>query len=410
MAGETESALIGGAYDLANAGFTPMPDPKRKDEAETIGSDSASLREAAERRSGVPTDDVIIRQYTDQSGKPVAANEAITLERAGRDYAEATSADRLAAGYETSKALAARVDALRAEALARDPDAAEFYGFEAPQPQADKTDSEKLDSEKFDSEPPRIEPEEVTAERVATELDPELEKALQHPQVRQAIEERIGEAEKTRQDYLDGLAAATQMAQVSFLSQFPELASIAPENLPGALEQMSHQDPQRFARVQAMVATSEQLFTQQQQEIQRQAEMTRQNFHHYAKSEDARFETMLKGETKETQRAVSAEIMASAKASGVEAAELLRLFNSEPLMRNAVFQRMMYDAGKYRLVMKAKEAAAAKSVPPVQRPGTARTPAEREHADLRTLNARLSNSGDIKDAVALYNARKSNRR
>jgi hypothetical protein len=79
-------------------------------------------------------------------------------------------------------------------------------------------------------------------------------------------------------------------------------------------------------------------------------------------------------------------------------------------MRNAVFQRMMYDAGKYRLMMKAKDTVAAKPVPPVQRPGMARTPAEREHADLRTLNARLSSSGSIKDAVALYTARKSSKR
>ena len=70
-----------------------------------------------------------------------------------------------------------------------------------------------------------------------------------------------------------------------------------------------------------------------------------------------------------------------------------------------IFRGMQDDAGKYRLMMKARDAAAAKPVPPVQRPGMARTPAEREHADLRTLNARLSSSGDIKDAVALYNAR-----
>jgi hypothetical protein len=75
-----------------------------------------------------------------------------------------------------------------------------------------------------------------------------------------------------------------------------------------------------------------------------------------------------------------------------------------------IFRGMQYDAGKYRLAMKAKDVAAARSVPPVQRPGMARTPAEREHSDLRALTARLSNSGDIKDAVALYNARKSGRR
>ena len=87
----------------------------------------------------------------------------------------------------------------------------------------------------------------------------------------------------------------------------------------------------------------------------------------------------------------------------------MRLFDSEPVMRNAIFQRMMYDAGKYRLAMKAKEAAATQAVPPVHRPGTASTSAERAHADVRTLSARLSNSGDIKDAVALYRARKSSR-
>jgi len=119
---------------------------------------------------------------------------------------------------------------------------------------------------------------------------------------------------------------------------------------------------------------------------------------------------MLKGESRATQHAVTAEIVASARASGIEPAELFRLFNSEPLMRSAVFQRMMYDAGKYRLAMKAKEAAATRPVPPVQRPGMARMPAEREHADLRILNARLSSSGNIRDAVALYNARKSSKR
>jgi len=71
---------------------------------------------------------------------------------------------------------------------------------------------------------------------------------------------------------------------------------------------------------------------------------------------------------------------------------------------------MMYDAGKYRLMMKARDVATARPLPPVQRPGMAASPAERAQADIRTLSSRLSNSGDIKDAVALYNARKSGRR
>jgi hypothetical protein len=403
MSDENESVLTGGAFELANAGYRPMPERDDEETTDAIGSDSASLREAAEQRAG-SHDNVTVREYIDSNGKPVAANEAVTLNRAGRDYARAIAADFAAAENETSIALAARVDELRAEVLAKDPDAAEFYGFEPPQAEVDKDNADETDSRKTASEPADPDDPEIIR------LDPEIEKVINHPQVRAAIEERIGEAEQTRQNYLDGLAAATQIAQVSFLSQFPELASVAPENLPATLAQMSGQDPQKFARVQALVASTEQLFAQQRQESRRQAEAARQNFQNYARAEDARLEALLKGEPKATQHAVTNEIFASAKASGIEPAELIGLFNSEPLMRNAAFQRMMYDAGKYRLVMKARDAAAAKPVPPVQRPGMARMPGEREHADLRMLNARLSTSGDIKDAVALYNARKSSKR
>ncbi|WP_431204329.1 hypothetical protein ACQ86E_04205 [Bradyrhizobium betae] len=140
------------------------------------------------------------------------------------------------------------------------------------------------------------------------------------------------------------------------------------------------------------------------------AEASRRDFQTYARAEDARLETLLKEETRDVRQAVAQEIMASAKASGIEPDQLRRLFDSEPLMRNATFQRMMYDAGKYRLMMKAREAAVAKSVPPVMRPGMSATRSEREQSDMRSLNARLSNSGDLKDAVALYQARKTGRR
>lgn len=404
MTTETESALTGAAYELANAGYVPMPDPLKERERETIGSDVASLREAAAQRAEAG-DEPTVRGYIGPDGQPAAPNEAVTLTRASRDYASAIAAERLIAESETSKVLAERVDALRADAMASDPGAADLYGFEPP-----PTKAEGIAGIDGEAEHQGTEPLVETGDPAVPGLDPEIEKALQHPQVRHAIEQQLGEAEVTRQSYLAGLAAATQIARASFLSQFPELAAVPPENLPGALEQLSRQDPEKLGRVRTMVTAAEQLLAEQQAESDRQIELNRQNFNSYARSEDARFETMMMGESQETQAAVSAEILASAKASGIEPAELRSLFHNEPLMRNAVFQRMMYDAGKYRLMMKAKDAAAARSLPPVVRPGTSRTPSERQQADLRTLSAKLSSSGDIKDAVALYHARKSGRR
>lgn len=227
MPDENDSALTGAAFELANAGYRPMPERDDEDKAESIGSDSASLREAAEQRAGSPNG-VTVRQYINSNGKPVAANEAVTLDRAGRDYARAAAADIAAMENQTSAALAARVDALRAEALAKDPDAAEFYGFEPLQAKIDEGKTDDTDPRKTANDPGEL------GDPKTTGLDPEIEKVINHPQVRAAIEERIGEAEQSRQDYLNGLAAATQIAQVSFLSQFPELASVAPENMPAA--------------------------------------------------------------------------------------------------------------------------------------------------------------------------------
>ena len=400
MTTDIDPTLTGAAFDLVNAGYTPMKDADEKDKQKTVDVEGVSLRKAAEQRS-VASVPVRVRRYLDGDGQPAPANEAITLARAARDYAAGTSAEKLAAESKNSRELAARIDTLRSEALADDPAAAELFGVELPHADAAKPGEAEQRAQGV---------EDPIAGSPADGLDPELEKALAHPQVRQAIEERVGEAEKAKQSYREGLAAAAQIAQASFLGQFPELAAIPPENLPGALELMSRQDPAKFARVKATVASAEQLLARQEQESRHQAEAARRDFVRFARSEDARLETMLKDEPRAIQQAVMTEIMASANESGIETAELNRLFATEPLMRNATFQRMMYDAGKYRLMMKAKDAALTKPVPPVQRPGMATTRSERERADLRMLSSKLSASGNIKDAVALYQARKTGKR
>lgn len=398
MTTEAEKELTGAAFDLANAGYSEMPDPGREDAPLSIDSDSTSLREAADRRA-IAQPEVIVRQYTNSEGKPAAANESVTLARAARDYASATAGDRQVAESESSEALAASIDALRAEAAANDPEAPEFYGFERPEAGTERNE---------DTEGPTNATKDQTKQ--SAELDPDIARLMSHPQVRLALEEKIGEVERARRSYADGLDAAMQIAQVSFVSQFPELAGLPPERLPEALAQIAQQDPAKLARIQAIVAGSEQLRVRQSEEARRTAEASRRQFQNYAKAEDARLETLLKEETRDVRQAVAHEIMSLAKASGIEPEELRRLFDSEPLMRNATFQRMMYDAGKYRLMMKARDAAVARSVPPVMRPGMAASRSESEQSDMRSLSARLSSSGDLRDAVALYQARKSGRR
>jgi hypothetical protein len=390
MTTESESTLTGAAFDLASAGYSSMNDPDERSESEAIVSGVASLREAADRR-GEDDKPVMVREYVDAAGKPAAPNEAITLSRAARDHARVREAEKRASDDEHE---ATGLPADRSDGSHQDLDLlrAEVDGVgprdrEAAQSGDDQSDNKTL----------------------TDGLAPELEKALQHPQVLQAIEEKIAEAEQARQGYRDGLAAASQIAQASFLAQFPEFSGMHSAHVPAALEKMSREDPAKFARIQAAVAASETLIARHAQEHQRQAEASHQSFQRFAAAEDARLGAMLENEPKSVRHAVATEILAAARENGIEAAELNRLFHTEPVMRNAAFQRMMYDAAKYRLMIKAKDAVAARPVPPVMRPGVAAAAAGRERSDLRSLNARLSSSGDLKDAVALYQARRSNR-
>jgi len=377
-----EAALTGSAFELVNAGYRPMQDPNERPELDAISGDGASLREAADRR-GEHEGPIMVREYVDAEGRRAPSDEAITLTRAAHDHARAKAKERHAAEEEHAPAEGQS---------GQDDDI------------SDAKRSRLQDTDEQAAQPTRDNPEDEPA---ADGLAPELAMAFRHPQVLQAIEKKIAEAEMARQSYRDGLTAATQIAQASFLGQFPEFSGMHPDHVPAALEKMSREDPAKFARIQATVAASEGLLARQAHEHQRHAEASRQNFQRFAAGEDAKLDAMLKGEPISVRQAVAAEIMTAAKESGIEPVELSRLFDAEPVMRNAAFQRMMYDAAKYRLMMKARDMVAAKPVPPVLRPGVASMAAERNRTDLRSLNARLSSSGNLKDAVALYQARRS---
>jgi hypothetical protein len=172
MVDQTHAELTGADFGLVNAGYTQMPDPAREKERQSIDSDSASLREAADQLSDQQPK-VVVRQYTNGEGKPADPNEAVTLTRAARDYASATAGDRTIAENQSSEALAARIDALRAEVAASDPDAPEFYGFEPPQ--RSNEPNEDIDAP--------VNAAEDQGERPAA-LDPDFEQLLRHPQVR----------------------------------------------------------------------------------------------------------------------------------------------------------------------------------------------------------------------------------
>jgi len=169
---------------------------------------------------------------------------------------------------------------------------------------------------------------------------------------------------------------------------------------------MSQREPGRF---QAAVATLDRvgkLQSAQQFEQQRLEGIKQQEFQKFAQAEDARLDDMLKGESKQTQSAITDEILAGAKAAGLSSAEFLKMFNTDKVMRHSAFQQMMVESAKYRLMQKAKTSVAVRNVPPVVRPGTSVSKGERNTGGVSALTAKFQGNPSLDNAAAMLAAQR----
>jgi len=80
------------------------------------------------------------------------------------------------------------------------------------------------------------------------------------------------------------------------------------------------------------------------------------------------------------------------------------------ILSNAGIQKLIADGLKYRDLLNAPKAVAAKPLPPVQRPGVARAPGADKAALVQSLTDKLSNSGSENDAFELLMAKRASRR
>lgn len=358
--------LYGRAAEEREAGWVPLPEEKKDDEPEEL-----TVREAAEElASRTPESEIVT--YSALDG--LADNVALTVDQASKILSDSRDADAAQAEIEQTAKLQREVDELRGVEPAK----------------ADKPEAE--------ARPVRD-----------GEIDPELERALNNPKVRDAIQQQIGESEQARQNYLTNLDAATKIAQVSFVSQFPEFANLPAEQHGAMLAAIQQQQPERFQQIYSAVERSAGLFAQQGAEQQRQAERERTEFQTYAKAEDARFAEMVKGEPPAQMRAIENEIPAMLKSVGVDPLEFLKAGSESKFLRSAAAQAILVKAAKYDLMQKAPRAVATRAVPPVQRPGVAR-PSGQADASERVQALNRKSELTLKEATELVTLERRSRK
>jgi hypothetical protein len=191
--GETLTGLPG---IEAEAGYVPLVTPVQDDGIETDDL-RATFDDFVARGgdAGPPDDEIdepITWRKTDGSNEPLEPNVTVTLDQ---------SATALS-GYESDvgryvegavlENFVADIDARRAEALKNDPKAADELGLDPAQVAAN---ANAEDHEQKAEKPEQVDAgKEPVAEAPVDGLEPELARALQHPQVRAAVEEEIGKA------------------------------------------------------------------------------------------------------------------------------------------------------------------------------------------------------------------------
>ncbi len=335
-----------------------MPD-EPKPEAEEL-----TTREAAEKLDQVRgTSEANIVTYT--AGADLADNMTMTLDQGAKALTDAREADQAQAEIDDTAKIKKEVDELRGT--------------------------------KEEAKP-------------ALEPEPDIEKTLNHPRVKAALEQHIQETEAVKQNYSKAVDVANTFAQAAFIENFPEIAALPLAQWEGALAAMSQQEPERFAKAMGTLNRVAQLQAAQQQQQQEKAHAARQQFQEYAKAENARFAELTKGESPATMRAVEAHIPQMLAESGADVRQFLEAVSNQSTFPRATAEALLVKAAKYDLLMKAtKPAPGRAALPPVQRPGITRSAnaAERSSANLGALNSKFNQSGNIKDAVALLNAKRA---
>ena len=236
------------------------------------------------------------------------------------------------------------------------------------------TETEAKGDEHKAAEPKAEEPHEVKADPDHSEV----ERLLAIPHVREAVDRLDGE-------YRQGIDAANFMARAGLVELIPDVLSYPPEHQAAAFAALAQSDPARHGKAAALLNRANQLTTLHQEQSRAKAAAEEQEFAQYARAESAAFNDTIKGETPEHVRAVERAIIDSIKEYGGDDAEFFELFKSTKLLQSRVAQRLLFDAGQYRLIQAAKSTVSARALPPVQRPGLAQPRGNKAAANVAAL-------------------------
>ena len=276
--------------------------------------------------------------------------------------------------------------------------------------------------------PPAPEPPPIEPPRSWTKEDKELFTSLPRE-----TQERIAERERSREsdflrrqndaaDKLKGLTAKEQAAdqarhhyeaalpllfqtlQHQQASEFADIKTMAD------LERLAREDSARYLQWDLAQKRLAHVTQQMVDANTRQLAEREQQFLEFAKRQDELVKEKAPDLADEAKAAaLQKAAVAVLNDLGFAEAELVPLWNGqrELSLRDHRVQLLIRDATLWRDAQAKAKAAAAKPVPPVQRPGVSQPKGAAQEAQVQALTTKLEKTGSLKDAAALLRARRS---
>jgi hypothetical protein len=404
-----EQENFGHAAELDRAGYEQMQSawPVKEADAEPIEGGREELSKAAseivEKRDraqrdyeGRPVD--VERSYLriggDKSGEPMPANQVVSPEQAASDLARARRDDAEIEQTLLDQQIANAIDQLRQD-------------VQPPQQQPEAA-----------PDVPTVQPE--INQAAASDVDPDVQRALSNPKVLAAVQQHVQQHEASAKVAFDAAMQFIQdngrLAMAAIFAE-PELQNLTFDQLPLALAAIARENPQRAAELQVRIshlaAVADQgLKTQQYQHAQQQYAATQQ-FQHAARQHDDAFDRWsVTQESPERVKEISSYARNMLKAAGLSEADIQAHWESNPLLRSAGGQQILFDAARFRMAQAGARDKVQKPVPTVQRPGSPLARGSDDDYSMQKLNAKLDRSTGreaLRAAADLVTARRARR-
>jgi hypothetical protein len=197
-------------------------------------------------------------------------------------------------------------------------------------------------------------------------------------------------------------------ALAALFADIPELANLPLTQYQAALTAMSQREPARFRTAMSRLNAVAEVEAASQQLKAKKASRDQAEFKTYAAKEKQRFAELTKDIPAKEMARIEAHVPKILAKHGADVKQFLEAISNQSTFPRATAEALLVKAARYDLLMETTRAVPARApVPNVQRPGNGGRVADRGAADLASLNAKFSKTGNLKDATALLLARRS---